>query len=148
MTRRGIALFVALIAAPAQAEEIVRVSATGSVAEVMDRLEQAVAGAGATVFARVDHRAGAESVGTPIGASQLLIFGNPALGTPAMQADPLAGLYLPLKVLAYEDGDGAVWLVYEEPSETFDDLSIPEDADVLAKMSGALGKLTAAASGG
>ncbi len=148
MKRIAIALTAALWAVPALSEEVTRVAATGSVAEVMDRLEAAVNGAGATVFARVDHGAGAESVGTPIGASQLLIFGNPALGTPAMQADPLAGLYLPLKVLAYEDAEGAVWLVYEEPAETFEDLEIPADAEVVAKMSGALGKLTAAAAGG
>ena len=83
-----------------------------------------------------------------LGASELLIFGNPALGTPVMQADPLAGLYLPLKVLAYEDADGAVWLAYEAPAETFDDLAVPKDAEALAKMAGALGKLTAAAAGG
>lgn len=127
--------------------DVLKVSATGSVAEVMDRLEAAVTGAGATVFARVDHGAGAEQVGTPIGASQLLIFGNPALGTPAIKADPLAGLYLPLKVLAYEDADG-VWLAYEAPAETFEDLSVPGDAEVIQKMTGALGKLTAAAAGG
>ncbi len=148
MTRLGIALVTAMMAIPAHADEIVRVAATGSVAEVMDRLEGAVTNAGANVFARVDHGAGAASVDMELGASQLLVFGNPALGTPAMQADPLAGLYLPLKVLAYEDSDGAVWLAYEEPSETFDDLSIDDDAEVLKKMSGALGKLTAAAAGG
>lgn len=133
---------------PALAADVTRIAATGTVAEVMDRLEAAVAGAGATVFARVDHGAGAASAGMELGASQLLIFGNPALGTPAMQADPLAGLYLPLKVLAYEDGDGAVWLAYEPPAEAFEDLAIPRDAEVLAKMDGALGKLTAAAAGG
>ncbi|MGB3315996.1 MAG: DUF302 domain-containing protein [Albidovulum sp.] len=127
--------------------DVMKVAATGSVAEVMDRLEAAVTGAGATVFVRVDHGAGAEKVGMPIGASQLLIFGNPALGTPAIKADPLAGLYLPLKVLAYEDADG-VWLAYEAPAEMFDDLAIPKDAEVIGKMTGALGKLTAAAAGG
>ncbi|SPH18754.1 hypothetical protein DEA8626_02297 [Defluviimonas aquaemixtae] len=148
MTRLGIALFTALMATQTHAGDVVRVAATGSVGEVMDRLEGAVTGAGATVFARIDHGAGAESVGMEIGAAQLLVFGNPALGTPAMQQDPLAGLYLPLKVLAYEDAAGAVWLAYEEPSDTFGELAIPADAEVLAKMSGALGKLTSAAAGG
>jgi uncharacterized protein (DUF302 family) len=111
----------------------------------MDRLETKVKGAGATVFARVDHAAGAASVDMQMAPSQLLIFGNPKLGTPAMQADPLAGLYLPLKVLVYEDASGSVWLAYQAPSETFDDLAIPKDAGFLAKMSGALNKLTMAA---
>lgn len=141
----GAVLCLAMTASAAWAD-VTRVPASGSVTEVMDRLEAAVAGAGATVFARVDHGAGAEKVGTPIGASQLLIFGNPALGTPAIQADPLAGLYLPLKVLVYEDAEG-VWLAYELPAETFDDLAVPEDAEVIGQMSGALAKLTAAAAG-
>ena len=81
MTRLGIALVTAMMAIPAHADEIVRVAATGSVAEVMDRLEGAVTNAGANVFARVDHGAGAASVDMELGASQLLVFGNPALGT-------------------------------------------------------------------
>lgn len=148
MKRMAAAVIAGALAMPASARELTRIAATGSVSEVMDRLETAVTEAGATVFARVDHGAGAEMVQMPMGASELLIFGNPTLGTPVMQADPLAGLYLPLKVLAYEDADGAVWLVYEEPAETFDDLAVPEDAEVLGKMSGALGKLTAAAAAG
>jgi uncharacterized protein (DUF302 family) len=148
MKRIILALTATFWALPTLAADVARVAATGTVAEVMDRLEAAVSGAGATIFARVDHGAGAASVDMELGASQLLIFGNPALGTLAMQADPLAGLYLPLKVLAYEDADGAVWLAYENPAETFDDLAVPSDAEVLAKMSGALQKLTAAAAGG
>lgn len=145
MIRFVIALMSAVIALPASAEDVIRVAAKGQVAEVMDRLETKVKDAGATVFARVDHAAGAASVDMQIAPSQLLIFGNPKLGTPAMQADPLAGLYLPLKVLVYEDVSGAVWLAYQTPSETFDDLAIPKDAGFLANMAGALNKLTMAA---
>lgn len=142
------ALVLALAALPAIADEIVRVESSRDVAATMEALEAAVDGAGATVFARVDHGAGARSVGSEIGDSQLLIFGNPALGTPAIEADRLAGLYLPLKVLVYEDDTGKVWLAYEPPAETLDDLDIPGDAEVLAKMAGALETLTAAAAGG
>lgn len=134
-------------ALPAWAEDITRVQATSDVAATMDALEAAVNGAGATVFARVDHGAGAEGIGMELRPAQLLIFGNPALGTPAMQADPLAGLYLPLKVLVYED-DAGVWLAYENVEETFDDLKVPENAEYLGKMNGALQALTAKAAGG
>lgn len=93
------ALFLSVAALPAVADDIVRVEASRDVAATMDALEAAVEGAGATVFARVDHGEGARGIGADIGDSQLLVFGNPALGTPAMAADPLAGLFLPLKVL-------------------------------------------------
>ncbi len=129
------------------AEEIVKVKAAGDVAATMDALEQAVTGAGATVFARIDHAAGAGKVGLELAPEQVLIFGNPKLGTPAMQDDPLAGLYLPLKVLVYQDGDGQTWLAYENPAEMLDDLTIPADAEYVKKMTGALAKLTGKASG-
>lgn len=138
-----------LLALPAvAAADILRVKAAGDVAATMDALEAAVAGAGATVFARVDHAAGAAGVGMDLAASQLLVFGNPKLGTPAMQDDPLAGLYLPLKVLVYEDADGQVWLAYDDPATLLDGLAIPADAAYLARMAGALKNLTGAAAGG
>ncbi|NDR56594.1 DUF302 domain-containing protein [Aliiruegeria sabulilitoris] len=144
----AIMALAASLATPGLAEDIVSVRASGDVETTMDALEAAVGKAGATVFARVDHSGGAESVGMTLPGSQLLVFGNPMLGTPAMQDDPLAGLYLPLRVLVYEDGDGAVWLAYEDPAEMLDDLEIDDDAEYLGKMSGALSKLTAAAAGG
>lgn len=136
---------------PAQAsgDDIVRVRALGDVAGTMDALEKAVTGAGATVFARVDHAAGAQKAGMELAPAQLLIFGNPRLGTPAMQDNPLAGLFLPLRVLVYRDGAGQVWLAYEDPSEMLDDLGgVPDDAAYVKKMTGALGKLTAKAATG
>lgn len=128
--------------------EIVQQPASGSVAEVADRLEAAVTNAGATVFARVDHGAGAQSVDMDLAPAQLLIFGNPKLGTPAMQADPRAGLYLPLRVLVYEDAGGQVQVVYEEPGAMLGDLDVPGDAEFIGKMNGALQNLTGKAIGG
>ena len=44
--------------------------------ETMDRLEAAVKSKGLTVFARIDHAAGAAEVGLPLRPTELLIFGN------------------------------------------------------------------------
>lgn len=142
------AVAMALIAGTASADDLVKVKASGDVPTTMDALQAAVEGAGATVFARVDHAGGAAKVEMDLAASQLLIFGNPKLGTPAMQDDALAGLYLPLKVLVYEDGEGQVWLAYEDPKDMLDDLDgINDDAEYIKKMTGALGKLTGKAAG-
>ncbi len=112
----------------------------------MKRLETSVVTAGATVFAKVDHGAGAESVGSPVGASQLLIFGNPQLGTPAIADDPLAGLVLPLKVLVYADDEGRTWIAYEEVEGMFDGLSIDDDAEYVENIETVLGGFVEAAS--
>ncbi|MEM6409341.1 MAG: DUF302 domain-containing protein [Pseudomonadota bacterium] len=135
---------LSLAALPAQAE-LITVKTDKSVPEVMDALEAAVTGAGATVFARIDHRAGAESAGLEMGSAQTLIFGNPKLGTPAMNADMRAALMLPMKVAAYAAPDGGVFLTYEDPVAMFEGLDIPADAQYVKMMTGALGKLTAKA---
>jgi uncharacterized protein (DUF302 family) len=83
--------------------------------ETADRLDAAVKDKGMTVFARIDHAAGAVAVGMPLPPTELLIFGNAKAGTPLMQAAPTMGIDLPLKALVYEDSAGKVWLSYNEP---------------------------------
>jgi uncharacterized protein (DUF302 family) len=135
-----------LSAAPALADIVTR-HVEGSVPQAMDRIEAAVTEAGATIFARVDHGGGAASVEMELGQSELLIFGNPKLGTPAMQDDPRAGLYLPLKILVFADAEGRTTVAYEEVEETFDELNIDDDAAYIEKMEGALKKFAEAAEG-
>ncbi|PKQ13688.1 MAG: camphor resistance protein CrcB [Alphaproteobacteria bacterium HGW-Alphaproteobacteria-1] len=141
----AVAITLAALPAFASDDDIIRLRAGADVPATMDRLEAAVSGAGATVFARVDHAAGAASVDMTLAPSQLLIFGNPKMGTAAMQDDPRAGLFLPLRVLVYEDAGGQVWIAYKDPEDMFDDLSIDDDAPYIKMMAGALAKLTASA---
>ncbi len=131
----------------AMAADLVTVPSNKSAIETMDALQAAVEGAGATVFARVDHAAGAQQVGMELAPTQLLIFGNPKLGTPAMLDAQAAGLYLPLKVLVHEDAEGKVFLSYEDPTSMLTPVGVPADAEYLKMMTGALAKLTAAAAG-
>lgn len=134
----------ALIATGAQAE-MITTKTDKSVAEAMDALEAAVNGAGATVFARVDHTKGAASVDLEMDHAQTLIFGNPKLGTPAMVDDIRASLYLPLKVAIYSPKEGGVVIAYDDPASVFADLDVPQDAKYVKMMQGALAKLTQAA---
>jgi uncharacterized protein (DUF302 family) len=84
--------------------------------ETMDRLEAELKANGVTVFARIDHAAGAASVGLPLRPTALLIFGNAKAGTPLMQANQAIGIDLPLKALVYQDAAGKVWLAYSDPN--------------------------------
>lgn len=111
-------IVVILLAVSAQAGEnglVTRLSAH-SVAETIDRLETVVTSKGMTVFARIDHAEAAKQAGLSMRPAQLLIFGSPKGGTPMMNAAPTAGIDLPLKALAWEDGDGKVWLTYNTAS--------------------------------
>ncbi|MBE0414167.1 DUF302 domain-containing protein [Yoonia sp.] len=113
-----------------------------SVTQTADGLEAAVNGAGATLFARVDHAAGAQSVGKSIPDAQLLIFGNPALGTMAMEDDIRAGLVLPLRVLVYQDADGNTQMTWAPAEDIFAGLDIAPDAEVVRRINAALNGLT------
>ena len=134
--------FVIALAASVASAEMIRVASPYSVDESLDRLEQAVTGAGAKVFARVEHAKGAAKIGQELAPMALLIFGKPQLGTPAMQANPLAGVVLPARVLAYQDADGAVWLAYENPADMLAQFDIPADAKIVMQLTKALGGLT------
>ena len=83
--------------------------------ETMDRLEAAVKTKGMTVFARVDHAAGAAEAGLTLRPTELLIFGNARGGTPLMQAVQTMGIDLPLKALVWQDASGDTWLSWNEP---------------------------------
>jgi uncharacterized protein (DUF302 family) len=47
--------------------------------------------------------------------SKLVMFGKPTVGAEVMIAAPLAALDIPLKVLVWEDRNGAVSVSYNSP---------------------------------
>ena len=83
--------------------------------ETMDRCEAAAIARGLTVFARIDHTAGAAAVGQALRPTAVLIFGNPQGGTPFMACAQTVGIDLPLKVLVWEDDQARVWVGYNDP---------------------------------
>jgi uncharacterized protein (DUF302 family) len=134
----------ALSVAQADASEWITRESSVSVTETADRLVSAAEGAGATVFARVDHAAGAEAVGEELAPTTLVIFGNPQIGTPILQADRRAGLDLPLRVLIWEE-DGVTMLGYEDPDALRERYAIEGADEAFEAMAGALENLTTAA---
>ncbi|WP_426614239.1 DUF302 domain-containing protein [Bradyrhizobium sp. McL0616] len=84
--------------------------------DTMNRCEAEVRAKGMTVFAHIDHAAGASAVGLPLRSTDLLIFGAAKGGTPLMQSMQTIGIDLPLKVLVWQDETGATWLGYNDPA--------------------------------
>ena len=82
----------------------------------MNRFEAEVRARGMTVFAHIDHAAGAAAVGLPLRPTELLIFGNAKTGTPLMQSTQMSGIDLPLKALVWQDASGTAWLSYNDPA--------------------------------
>jgi len=86
-----------------------------SVAETVDRLKRFIEVRGFTLFRVIDHSGQAERVGLQMPEMKLVMFGKPTAGAAVMLAAPLAGLDLPLKILVWEDGNGAVSVSYNSP---------------------------------
>ena len=90
------------------------------------------------IIAEVDHAANAERVGLTLRPTKLLIFGNPNLGTPLMQAQQTVGIDLPQKMLVWEDADGYVYVAYNDPYYLAKRHRISADQPQLATIAGAL----------
>jgi uncharacterized protein (DUF302 family) len=144
----AIAAALVMAAGPAFGDAgLVAKPSSHDVGETADRLERMLGEKGITVFARVDHAEGAKSVDAELPPTQLLIFGNPKLGTPLMQSAREAGIDLPMKVLVWEDEAGEVWLAYNDPAWLAERHGIEDQDETVKAMSGALDQLTNAATG-
>ena len=95
---------------------ITKIKSAHNVTETINKLESVLTKKGMTIFKRVNHTAGAEKSGLQLRPTELLIFGNPKVGTPLMLCSQTAALDLPQKALAYEDENGQVWLAYNNPN--------------------------------
>jgi uncharacterized protein (DUF302 family) len=110
------------------------------------RLEGAVKSKGMTVFARIDHAAGAAEVGLALRPTEVLIFGNAKGGTPLMQSVQTIGIDLPLKALVWQDASGSTWVSYNDPSWLAKRHRLsPEGNAAVAAMSAALDAVVKAA---
>ena len=95
---------------------IIKIKSKHSVTETINKLETVLNKKGMTIFKRVDHAAGAKKAGLKLRPTELLIFGNPKVGTPLMLCSQTAALDLPQKALVYKDESGQVWLAYNDPA--------------------------------
>ena len=95
---------------------LIAVSSSFGPEETLKRLEAEIRAKGMTVFARVDHAAGAAAAGLPLRPTDLLIFGAAKGGTPLMQAEQTIGIDLPLKALVWQDEAGQTFLSYNDPA--------------------------------
>jgi uncharacterized protein (DUF302 family) len=114
------------------------------VLETAERLTGLITGRGMTVFATIDQRAAARAAGLELRETVLIIFGNPAAGTPVMDAQPLAALDLPLKLLVWDD-DGHTRVSYLTPAVLAERFALPES--LAAPLAGIAGLVDAVLTG-
>jgi uncharacterized protein (DUF302 family) len=124
---------------------LITVKSNHDVEKTADRLENVLKAKGMTVFARINHAEGARKVGKQLRPTQLVIFGNPKVGTPLMQCGQSIAIDLPQKALIWEDEKGQVWLSYNDPDYLAERHAINACGEVLAKVRQALQNFAKAA---
>jgi uncharacterized protein (DUF302 family) len=134
-------VLLALMTLAARAGEVaglVTVESSHDVPTTTDRLLAALDEKGMTVFSRIDHAAGAEKAGMSLPPTELVIFGNPKVGTALMSCGQTVAIDLPLKALIWQDSEGVVRLSYNTPAWMADRHHLGECGEVLEKIDGAL----------
>lgn len=117
---------------------LITLKSASDVTTTADKLEQALLAKGMTVFARLDHGQAAQQVDVDLRPTQLVIFGNPKVGSPLMACRQTVGIDLPQKALIYQDQQGQVWLSYNDPTYLATRHDINGCDAVLAKIEAAL----------
>lgn len=119
------------------ADGLIAIKSMHSQKETLERLENSLKAKGMTIFASIDHAAGAAKAGMTLRPTEVVIFGNPKGGTPFMECAQTVGIDLPLKALVWEDGSGQVWLGYNDPAFLANRHGVPQ-CPVVEKLSKAL----------
>lgn len=129
-----------------QTEGMTTVKSTHSTALTMSNLKEEVETRGLNIFTLVDHAKGASKAEMSLRPTQLILFGNPKMGTVLMQCDQAIGLDLPIRVLVYEGEDGTTRITYNDPAFLQKRYALGDCGEgVIKKMTGALKAITSAA---
>ncbi len=118
-----------------------------SVGVTLDRLEKILKKKGIGIVARWKHSEKSKAVNIPMRDTELLIFGNPKLGSHLMTSKQAVTIDLPMKAIAWKDAKGQVWIAYNDPMYIARRHGVKDRPEKLKKMSGALAKLTGKAAG-
>jgi uncharacterized protein (DUF302 family) len=141
-TLTGIIFFASLAYAD---NGIISIKSSHDVKITADRLENNLITKGMTVFIRINHAKGAQKAGKKLRPTEVIIFGNPKVGTPLMQCGQSVAIDLPQKALIWEDEAGQVWLSYNDPKYLAKRHGIKACVDVIKKIETVLGNFANAA---
>ena len=139
-------ILVLVLASPGLTEPgLISVKSAHDVKNTADRLETVLKEKGMNVFGRINHTEGARKVGQELRPTELVIFGNPKVGTPLMQCGQTVAIDLPQKALIWQDENGQVWLTYNDPQYRSTRHGIDGCKAVLDKVKNALKNFAQAA---
>lgn len=127
------------------ADGMIDIKSSFGVKKTGDRLERILKEKGMTVFNRVKHSEAAQIVGIDLRETELIIFGNPKVGSPLMKCQQSVAIDLPQKALIWKDSEGNIWISYNNPRYLKKRHNILNCEDVLSKIEKALAGIAKAA---
>ncbi len=120
------------------ADGMINVQSNLNVKETADRMETVLNEKGMTVFDRIKHSESAGKVGIELRDTELIIFGNPKVGSPLMKCQQSVAIDLPQKALIWQDDKAHVWISYNDPRYLEKRHSIVGCEEVITKIQKAL----------
>lgn len=146
-TITSLILLMLLVIRPALAAEgVINVKSTLGIQETADRMVNILTKKGMTIFNRIKHSQGAAKVGIDLRSTELILFGNPKVGSPLMKCQQTVAIDLPQKALIWEDANAQVWISYNDPRYLQKRHNIQGCETTIAKIEKALAGITKAAS--
>ena len=140
-------LSILFFALPVAASDgVINVPSTFDVKETADRMENVLKEKGMTIFNRIQHSEAAGKVGVELRDTELIIFGNPKVGSPLMKCQQMVAVDLPQKALIWKDDSAKVWISYNDPRYLEKRHNISGCEEVIAKIEKALAGITRSAS--
>ena len=139
-------LILSLASASQSADGVVNVQSNFNVEETASRMECILKAKGMTVFSRIQHAEGARQVGIELRDTELIIFGNPKVGSPLMQCRQSVAIDLPQKALIWKDAEGKIWISYNDPKYLAKRHNLAGCEATIAKVEKALAGIAKAAS--
>lgn len=140
-------LSILFIAIPVEAADgVVNVPSAFNVEQTAHRMESILKEKGMTIFNRIKHSEGAGKVGIELRDTELIIFGNPKVGSPLMKCQQSVAIELPQKVLIWEDDKAKVWISYNDPRYLEKRHNITGCEEVISKIEKALAGIAKSAS--
>jgi uncharacterized protein (DUF302 family) len=128
-----------------QSTNVTTVTSASPFDSTLARLERAAVAKGLTVALKLDHSAAAKRAGLPLRPTTLVIAGNPAAGTPLMQADPTIGVELPLRFLVWQGEDGRTRVSYDPIKSIAARHAVKGKDELLTRMTAAIEGIVAEA---
>jgi len=120
---------------------MIKLKSQYSMEDSLAKLTDEIEGKNLKIFAVIKHGEAARANGLELNPTNLVIFGNPQVGTKLMNCDQTIGIELPMKVLIWEDDKGQVMAGFNDPEHYLQTYDIEACSEIIIKVKGVLNGL-------